>query len=93
MREATNPPAPLVQASFSELVQLGRDGDDDSHKTADGTKTIAASDCNSCHLILAQSNGEQLKKLNADGYPFFHIGSEFSEFSCTTCHTGGPQVP
>jgi hypothetical protein len=66
---------------------------DGNHKTADGTKTIAASDCNSCHLILAQGNGEELKKLNADGYPFFHIDSEFSEFSCTTCHTGGPQVP
>jgi hypothetical protein len=66
---------------------------DGTHKTADGQKTISASDCNSCHLILAQGSGEQLKKLNADGYPFFHIDSEFSEFSCTTCHTGGPQLP
>ena len=64
-----------------------------NHKTADGKKTIAASDCNSCHLILAQGSGEQLKKLNADGYPFFHIDSGFAEFSCTTCHTGGPQLP
>jgi len=32
---------------------------------------IKASDCNSCHLILAQGSGEQLKKLNADGYTFF----------------------
>ena len=59
---------------------------------ADGKKTIAASDCNSCHLILAQGSGEQLKKLNADGYTFFHIDSEFSEFSYKTCHTGGPQL-
>src|SRR4029077_10150190 len=66
---------------------------DGNHKTADGKKTIAASDCNSCHLILAQGSGEQLKKLNADGYTFFHIDSQFSEFSCTTCHTGGPQLP
>ena len=66
---------------------------DGNHKTADGKKTIAASDCNSCHLILAQGSGEQLKKLNADGYTFFHIDSEFSEFSCATCHTGGPQLP
>ena len=66
---------------------------DGNHKAADGKKTIAASDCNSCHLILAQGSGEQLKKLNADGYPFFHIDSEFSEYSCTTCHTGGPQLP
>ncbi len=54
---------------------------------------IKACDCNSCHLILAQGSGEQLKKLNADGYTFFHVDSEFSEFSCTTCHTGGPQLP
>jgi len=33
------------------------------------------------------------KQRNAGGYPFFHIDSEFSEFSCTTCHTGGPQLP
>jgi hypothetical protein len=58
-----------------------------------GQKSIKASDCNSCHLILALGSGEQLKKLNADGYTFFHIDSEFSEFSCTTCHTGGPQLP
>jgi nitrate/TMAO reductase-like tetraheme cytochrome c subunit len=64
---------------------------DGNHKTADGSKTISASDCNSCHLILAQGSGEQLKKLNADGYTFFHIDSEFSDFSCSTCHTGGPQ--
>jgi hypothetical protein len=38
-------------------------------------------------------SGEQLEKLIADGYTFFHVDSEFSEFSCTTCHTGGPQLP
>jgi NapC/NirT cytochrome c family, N-terminal region len=64
---------------------------DGNHKTADGKKMTAASDCNSCHVILAQGSGEQLKKLNADGYTFFHIDSEFSDFSCSTCHTGGPQ--
>jgi hypothetical protein len=65
---------------------------DGNHKTGD-SKTIGASDCNSCHLILAQGSGEQLKQLNAGGHPFFHIDSEFSEFSCATCHTGGPQLP
>jgi hypothetical protein len=52
---------------------------------------IKASDCKSFNLILAHGSGDQLKKLNADGYTFFHIDSEFSEFSCTTCQTGGPQ--
>jgi hypothetical protein len=52
---------------------------------------IKACDCKSCHLILAQGSGEQLEKLIADGYTFFHIDSEFSDFSYSTCHTGGPQ--
>ena len=64
---------------------------DGKHTTADGQKSIAASDCRSCHIILAQGSGEQLKQLNADGHEFFHVDSEFSEFSCTECHTGGPQ--
>jgi len=58
------------------------------------------SDCNRDRTYLCRhtrgissSSGEQLKKLKADGYPFFHIDSEFSEFSCTTRHTGGRQVP
>jgi len=32
---------------------------------------IKACDCKSCHLILAQGSGEQLKNLIADGYTFF----------------------
>ena len=61
------------------------------HSPADGKKMIAPSDCNSYYLILAQGSGEQLKKLNADGYTFFHIDAEYTDFSCATCHTGGPQ--
>lgn len=64
---------------------------DGKHKTADGQKTIAASDCRSCHIILAQGTGDQLKQLNADGHDFIHVDSEFSDFSCTECHTGGVQ--
>jgi hypothetical protein len=58
--------------------------------TASGEMLIKASDFKSCHPILAPGGGDQLKKLNADGYEFFHIDSEFSEFSCAMCHTGGP---
>jgi nitrate/TMAO reductase-like tetraheme cytochrome c subunit len=64
---------------------------DGKHKTADGRKTIAASDCRSCHIILAQGTGDQLKQLNADGHDFIHVDSEFSDFSCAECHTGGVQ--
>ena len=61
---------------------------DGKHKSADGRKMIKASDCNSCHTILAQGSGEQLQKLVAMGHTFFHVDSEYSDFSCTQCHTG-----
>ncbi len=50
--------------------------------------SIKADDCKSCHLILAQGNDEQMTKLNAQGYDFVHIDSEYSDFSCSQCHTG-----
>lgn len=61
---------------------------DGKHKTADGGRTLKASDCNSCHIILAQGAGPQLDQLNPKGYTFFHIDSGFSDFSCAECHTG-----
>lgn len=61
---------------------------DGKHKTADGTGDIKANDCRSCHLILAQGNDEQIKNLNADGFDFVHIDSEYSDNDCSTCHTG-----
>lgn len=64
---------------------------DGKHTTADSKGSIQASDCRSCHLILAQGNGEQMKQINAEGHNFFHIDSEYSDFSCADCHTGGPQ--
>lgn len=64
---------------------------DGNHKTDDGKQTIASSDCNICHIILAQGSGDQLKQLKADGYDFVHIDSPYLDFSCATCHTGGLQ--
>jgi nitrate/TMAO reductase-like tetraheme cytochrome c subunit len=64
---------------------------DGKHMTADGKASISASDCRSCHLILAQGAGEQLEQVNFKGHNFFHIDSEYSDFSCTDCHTGGVQ--
>jgi len=61
---------------------------DGLHKSADGKKAIKASDCNSCHTILAQGSGEQLSQLNANGHTFFHIDAPNEDFSCNTCHTG-----
>jgi nitrate/TMAO reductase-like tetraheme cytochrome c subunit len=64
---------------------------DGKHTSADGKMSIKASDCKSCHLILAQGNGETLNQVNAKGHDFMHIDAEYSEFSCTDCHTGGIQ--
>ena len=61
---------------------------DGLHKSADGKKAIKASDCNSCHTILAQGSGEQLSQLNANGHTFFHIDAPNEDFSCNNCHTG-----
>ena len=59
-------------------------------KSADNKETIKA-DCNACHLILAQGDSEQMTKLNAAGYAFVHIDSEYSDASCAECHTGANQ--
>lgn len=62
---------------------------DGKHKTVDGTRSLGGSDCNSCHTILAQGDRTQIRELNPDGHPFLHVDAEYSDFSCTECHTGG----
>jgi nitrate/TMAO reductase-like tetraheme cytochrome c subunit len=64
---------------------------DGKHVTADGKMSIKASDCRSCHLILAQGSGEALEQINPKGYDFIHIDAPYTEFSCVECHTGGIQ--
>jgi len=62
---------------------------DGSHKTADGQRTIGGSECNSCHVILAQgSTPDDLKNLSAEGHTFLHIDAEYSDLSCNNCHSG-----
>ena len=61
---------------------------DGLHKTSDGKRSIAASNCNSCHTILAQGSGAQLENLSAKGHRFFHIDAPNEDFSCNNCHTG-----
>lgn len=64
---------------------------DDKHKTTLG-QTVRASDCNSCHTILAQGNGEQLETLSAKGLVFKHPDGDLdAELSCSDCHNGGIQ--
>jgi nitrate/TMAO reductase-like tetraheme cytochrome c subunit len=61
---------------------------DGLHKTEDGKRSVKASDCNTCHTILAQGSGAELEKLNAKGHTFFHIDAPNEDFSCNNCHTG-----
>jgi hypothetical protein len=61
---------------------------DEKHKTADGKRSIKASDCNTCHTILAQGSGEDLKLLSPGGQKFKHPGDEV-DGACNDCHTGG----
>ena len=64
---------------------------DDKHKTSLGQK-VRSSDCNSCHIIIAQGKGEQLETLSAKGLKFAHPDGELdAELTCTDCHNGGIQ--
>jgi len=61
---------------------------DGLHKTGDGKRSVEASTCNACHIILAQGSGAQLQQLDAKGSDFVHIDAPYSDFNCNTCHTG-----
>ena len=64
---------------------------DGKHVAADGKMSIKASDCKSCHLILAKGSGDTFNQIDPEGHNFVHIDAEYSEFTCVECHTGGPQ--
>jgi nitrate/TMAO reductase-like tetraheme cytochrome c subunit len=61
---------------------------DGKHNTADGKRSIKASDCNTCHTILAQGSGAELEQLTPNGQKFKHPGDEV-DGACNDCHTGG----
>jgi len=62
---------------------------DGKHKSEDG-RTIKANDCNSCHTILAQGQGEELRQLSAAGQTFKHPEDLWDpSYLCTDCHSGG----
>jgi len=64
---------------------------DDKHKTAAG-ETVRASDCTSCHTIIAQGKGTDLTTISASGMEFKHPGGEYdSDLRCNDCHNGGIQ--
>jgi hypothetical protein len=65
---------------------------DGSHKADDGETSIKASDCTTCHSIIAQgSTPEDLEKLSAKGFNFIHVDFEYEDFDCADCHNGANQ--
>lgn len=64
---------------------------DDKHKTAGG-QSVRASECTSCHTIIAQGVGAALGEFSGRGLEFTHPGGELdAELSCVDCHNGGIQ--
>lgn len=62
---------------------------DGRHISADGQKKIPASDCASCHTVIAQGQGAELHLISPNGQKFKHPGDEV-DGACNDCHTGGP---
>jgi hypothetical protein len=63
---------------------------DSKHVTPDGKRSIKASDCNTCHVILAQGTGNEIDELNPRGQKFAHPEEEYDPaYQCTDCHNGG----
>ncbi len=64
---------------------------DDNHFSSDGQRKISFSNCNNCHLILAQGKGAELESMTLGGQAFKHPGEDYDPaFKCNDCHTGGP---
>jgi nitrate/TMAO reductase-like tetraheme cytochrome c subunit len=64
---------------------------DGQHASADGK--IISDNCNSCHTIIAQGAGMDLKTLSAQGFEFQHpseeLGDAWKGQKCSDCHNGG----
>lgn len=61
---------------------------DDEHKTADGKRTIKASDCNACHTILGEGRGTEISRLEGNGLKFKHPEEGWEGMRCSDCHNG-----
>ena len=64
---------------------------DDKHTTSAGEK-VSATDCSSCHVIIAQGHGAELASMSAAGLEFKHPGGDYdADLTCSDCHNGGIQ--
>jgi len=60
---------------------------DGNHFSSDGK--VIPKDCNTCHLILTETNIEGKKETSLQGIQFEHpvdLGSPIDEVTCTDCH-------
>jgi hypothetical protein len=60
---------------------------DGLHQSADGK--VITNDCNTCHLIVEQGDGQTFHEANLEGLEFRHpldIGEAWKETSCHECH-------
>ncbi len=66
---------------------------DGKHSVTGSGKVMAATDCNSCHTILAQGSGADLAKLSPVGLPFNHPSTSIDGLGllCSDCHNGKNQ--
>lgn len=51
---------------------------------------VVSHDCNSCHLIISQTNNTGITRVDLKGLEFEHpvdIGSDIKELVCTDCHS------
>lgn len=63
---------------------------DEEHLSSSTGKAIPASDCSSCHTILAQGDPGDMDALSMAGAEFDHPGGSTFGLACSDCHTGGP---
>ena len=61
---------------------------DGKHVATNSQKQIPASDCTSCHTIIAQGNEAELQLISPAGQEFKHPGDPV-DGACNDCHTGG----
>lgn len=57
--------------------------------------SVISNDCNNCHIILSQGNGEDGQMIDPNGLEFKHpvdIGEAWKEMACSECHTGTSQL-
>jgi len=66
---------------------------DGKHTEANNHRAMPATDCNSCHVILAQGAGEQLTSVAPAGMAFKHPSSDIDGMGliCSDCHNGKNQ--